>query len=74
MRALLYLCALFAALTAVLAWTKEDYEIFDLVSELEQHEGESNWHDWIASANLFRSRTWDNFLFAIGYFTVGHFS
>ncbi|KAJ1309207.1 hypothetical protein OPQ81_004876 [Rhizoctonia solani] len=39
MRALLYLCALFAALTAVVAWTKEDYEIFDLVSELEQHEG-----------------------------------
>ncbi|CUA67809.1 putative J domain-containing protein C2E1P5,03 [Rhizoctonia solani] len=39
MRALLYLCALFAALTAVIAWTKEDYEIFDLVSELEEHEG-----------------------------------
>ncbi|CAE6422498.1 unnamed protein product [Rhizoctonia solani] len=39
MRALLFLCGLFAALTAVLAWTKEDYEIFDLVSELEQHEG-----------------------------------
>ncbi|KAH7343241.1 DnaJ domain-containing protein [Rhizoctonia solani] len=39
MRALLYLCALFAALTAVVAWTKEDYEIFDLVGELEKHEG-----------------------------------
>ncbi|KAF8605528.1 DnaJ-domain-containing protein [Ceratobasidium sp. AG-I] len=39
MRALLYLCALFAAFTAVLAWTKEDHEIFDLVSELETHEG-----------------------------------
>ncbi|KAB5592079.1 hypothetical protein CTheo_4461 [Ceratobasidium theobromae] len=31
MRAFLYLCTLFAALTAVLAWTKEDHEIFDLV-------------------------------------------
>ncbi|CAE6474678.1 unnamed protein product [Rhizoctonia solani] len=39
MRTLLYLCVLFAAFTAVLAWTKEDHEIFDLVSELEEHEG-----------------------------------
>jgi DnaJ-class molecular chaperone len=55
MRALLFLCGLFAALTAVLAWTKEDYEIFDLVSELEQHEGElkrQNLGSWCSFAAL----------------------
>ncbi|KAG8746750.1 hypothetical protein FRC10_003733 [Ceratobasidium sp. 414] len=48
MRGLLYLCALFAAITAVLAWTKEDHEIFDLVSELETHEGSgTTFYSWL---------------------------
>ncbi|KAG9093437.1 hypothetical protein FS749_014386 [Ceratobasidium sp. UAMH 11750] len=48
MRALLYLCTLFAAITAVLAWTKEDHEIFDLVSELETHEGPgTTFYSWL---------------------------
>lgn len=33
---LVFLCALLAA---VLAWDKEDYEIFDIVAELERGEG-----------------------------------
>ncbi|KAG8696885.1 hypothetical protein FRC09_008205, partial [Ceratobasidium sp. 395] len=48
MRALLYLCTFFAALTAVLAWTKEDHEIFDLVGELETHEGPgTTFYSWL---------------------------
>ncbi|QRV88040.1 DnaJ domain protein [Ceratobasidium sp. AG-Ba] len=48
MRALLYLCTLFAAITAVIAWTKEDHEIFDLVSEIEAAEGPgTTFYSWL---------------------------
>jgi hypothetical protein len=37
-----FLLALVSLLALALAWTKEDYEIFDLVSDLEAAEGASS--------------------------------
>lgn len=46
---LIFICAVFAVLaTIVVAWEKEDYEIFDLVSEVEASEGKSTtFYSWL---------------------------
>jgi hypothetical protein len=63
------MCALFVAITAVLAWTKEDHEIFDLVSELETHEGESGNLVYLFLPDAKQRlvcRTWNDILLVIG--------
>ncbi|KAH7887670.1 DnaJ-domain-containing protein [Phlebopus sp. FC_14] len=56
MRFFLYLNAFFLLATVVLAWTKEDHEIFDLVGALEAAEGKGttfySWLDVAPSASL----------------------
>ncbi|KAL4081676.1 DnaJ domain-containing protein [Scleroderma yunnanense] len=48
MRLILVFTFLAALLTAVSAWTKEDHEIFDLVSELEASEGKgTTFYSWL---------------------------
>ncbi|KAI9574733.1 DnaJ-domain-containing protein [Boletus coccyginus] len=48
MRVFLFVALLAALATAVLAWTKEDHEIFDIVSALEASEGKgTTFYSWL---------------------------